>query len=174
MPAGSCRSAPAARNGFQRRTRPCMFPEGEILEDPCAVGLSAERSEAGKPTAAGSRSNALRRITAIIYSSQHAPIRFPPRTAIIVPNSIGLRSPARRCHCSDGLENEAGVYPFWKLGAIPHSGSVAIPESTGSPPCPSRWHSKGYAGDFTRVAPYFRRTRALLSNQLHQFMILLL
>jgi transposase len=40
-----------------------MFPEGEILEDPCAVGLSAERSEAGKPTAAGSRSNALRRIT---------------------------------------------------------------------------------------------------------------
>jgi transposase len=40
-----------------------MLPEGQISEDPCAVGLPAERSEAGKPTVAGSRSNALRRIT---------------------------------------------------------------------------------------------------------------
>ena len=65
-----------------------MFNTGEITETSYTVGLDAERSDASKPTAAGGRSNALRRSSADAVAEQDR-----RRSSEISPNSRLSRRP---------------------------------------------------------------------------------
>ncbi len=67
-----------------------MFNTGKITETSYTVGLDAERSDAAKPTAAGGRSNALRRSSADAVKEQDR-----RRSSEISPNSrLSRRSKA--------------------------------------------------------------------------------